>query len=129
MAPTVGRIVLYTLSAEDAEQINRRRTNSSSIAERIKNNAITVGDLDQDEVVPPMWPLGAQAHIGNTAAEGDVVPLVVVRCWSETCVNGQALLDGNDQLWVSSAVEGNGPRTWAWPRRESQLADSMPEPQ
>jgi hypothetical protein len=126
MKPSIGRIVLYTLSAEDAVQINRRRTSGTDIAARIKNNAITVGDLDQDEVVPPMWPLGAQAHIGNDATEGDVVPLVVVRCWSETCVNGQALLDGNDQLWVTSACEGVGPRTWAWPSREPIVGDSLP---
>ena len=119
MAPTTGRIVLYTLSANDAVQINRRRTSGESIAARIKEEK---------------WPLGAQAHIGNTASEGDVVPLLVVQVWPDECgpgshgVNGQAFLDGNDQLWVTSVCEGTGPGTWGWPRRESHLGDSMPEP-
>ncbi|HEV2709132.1 MAG TPA: hypothetical protein VGU67_02865 [Edaphobacter sp.] len=126
MKPTVGRIVLYTLSADDAAQINRRRTSGTAIAERIRNNSVPFGTIHISEPIPPTWPLGAQAHIGNDAVEGDVVPLIVVRCWSETAVNGQALLDGNDQLWVISAVEGEGPRTWAWPRREPILGDSLP---
>jgi hypothetical protein len=36
-----------------------------------------------------------------------VYPLVITRVWSDnpaetTCVNGQVLLDGNDNLWVTS---------------------------
>jgi hypothetical protein len=91
---TVGRTVLYTLSEQDAEEINRRR-----------------------------WPAWAQAHIGNPAAAGDEVPLVVVRVWPHEFgenvpgVNGQAFLDGNDTLWVTSAKEGTEPGTWAWPPR------------
>lgn len=127
MKPTIARIVLYTLSAADAEQIMRRRTSGSAIAERIKNNSITAGDLDQDEALPPTWPLGAQAHIGNDVKEGDVFPLLITRLWSATCVNGQVFLDGNDQLWVTSALEGTTPGTWAWPVIPSKIADSMPE--
>lgn len=83
MEITVGRIVHYTLSTGDADQINRR----------------------------------ALPQLGNTVTEGQVVPLLVVRVWSPTCINGQALLDGNDALWVTSVMEGTGPRTWAWPPR------------
>jgi hypothetical protein len=36
--PTVGDIVQYTLTEEDASQINRRRTTKESIAHRIKHN-------------------------------------------------------------------------------------------
>jgi hypothetical protein len=101
MIPTIGRIVHYTLSAEDAENINRRRV---------------VG------AVHPDWPTGAQAHIGNEAHEGDVVPMIVVRVFqigtpAEGLVNGQAFLDGNDSLWVTSRHEGTMPGTWAWPPR------------
>lgn len=110
MQPTTGRTVLYTISADDAMKINRRRTNGHSIAERMKAE-------------PPQWPTGAQAHIGNSASEGDVVPMVVVRVWPNEFgegipgVNGQALLDGNDAYWVTSAKEGTEPGTWAWPAR------------
>jgi hypothetical protein len=106
--PTTGRIVLYTLTAENAKSINRRRTDGAQIARRMAS-------------VPPEWPAGAQAHVGNPAKEGDVVPLIVVRVWPDEGgpgipgVNGQAILDGNDTLWVTSAHEGTTPGTWAWP--------------
>jgi hypothetical protein len=114
MQVTTGRTVLYTLSERDAEQVNRRRTNSGFIGERIRDEK---------------WPLGAQAHIGNSAQAGDTVPLVVVRVWPNEFgegkhgVNGQAILDGNDVLWVTSAKENdqsNPPGefgTWRWPER------------
>jgi hypothetical protein len=116
---TTGRTVLYTLSEQDAEHINRRRTTGSDIAARMKTSVESQGHN-------PLifgWPAGAQAHIGNTAAAGDVVPLVVVRVWPHKFgqdvpgVNGQAFLDGNDTLWVTSAKEGTEPGTWAWPPR------------
>lgn len=105
-APSIGRIVHYRLTGENAVAINRRRTTSNAIADRIKDEK---------------WPLGAQAHIGNGAVEGDAVPLIIVRVWPDEYgpgvpgVNGQALLDGNDALWVTSAKEGAGPGCWSWP--------------
>jgi len=90
-------IVNYKLSAQDATQINRRRTTSKSIADRIKEK---------------IWPTGAQAHIGNEAKEGQILPMVIVGIWGDTCVNGQVFLDGNDQFWVSSAMQGNAPGNW-----------------
>lgn len=30
-------------------------------------------------------------------------------------VNGQAFLDGNDTLWVTSAPQGDGNGFWDWP--------------
>lgn len=110
MAPTTGRIVLYTLSEDNATAINRRRTDSRSIRDRM-------------DAAPPQWPAGAQAHIGNSAHEGDVVPLLIVRVWPNEYghdvpgVNGQAMLDGNDALWITGAREGTEPGTWAWPAR------------
>ena len=125
MNPTIGRIVLYTLTDEDVKQINRRRTSGSQIAERIKNNSTTVRDLDQDEIFPPMWPIGAQAHIGNTWSSGEQFPCIIVRVWPDEYgpsipgINGQVLLDGNDQLWVTSIAECPEckPGTWNWPPR------------
>jgi hypothetical protein len=108
MQPTVGRIVHYTLTTDNAEQINRRRTTGKAIADRIPDGK---------------WPAGAQAHIGNGAHAGDVLPLLICRVWPDEYgpgvpgVNGQVFLDGNDQLWVTSAKEGTDPGTWAWPPR------------
>jgi hypothetical protein len=103
MNPTIGRIVHYKLTAEQAEQINRRRTNSHSIAERIKEDK---------------WPIGAQAHIGNEAHEGQTYPMIVVVVWSGTTVNGQVILDGNDTFWATSSSQGDQNGQWQWPPRE-----------
>ena len=81
---TVGRLVLYKLSKEDAEAINRRRTNINNIAERFEKGE---------------WPEGAQAHIGNEAHEGDLLPTIVVKVWENNMINGQVFLDGTDSLW------------------------------
>lgn len=97
MQPSVGRIVHYTLTEANAERINRRRT-----SEDVR---------------------GAQAHVGNFARTGDVLPLLICRVWPDEYgpgvpgVNGQVFLDGNDQFWVTSAKEGTEPGTWAWPPR------------
>lgn len=112
MEPTIGRVLHYKLSEKDAEQINRRRTTSAEI-----------GKLIAIDSFPPSWPKGAQAHIGNYANRGDVLPLHVVRVWPDECgpgktgVNGQVLLDGNDVLWVTSVCEGDGEGQWMWPPR------------
>jgi hypothetical protein len=83
MEITVGRLVHYTLNAEQVARINRRTLPST----------------------------------GNHATEGDVVPFLVVKVMAPGLVNGQAFLDGNDTLWVTSAQEGDRPGTWAWPPR------------
>lgn len=122
--PTIGRIVHYRLSADDAAQINRRRTNGGSIAERLlwsvvgrHNEAIPAQSKDGSV---RSWPAGAQAHIGNDAKEGDTFPMMITRVWDSdptSAVNGQAYLDGTDVLWVTSACVGEGPRTFSWPTR------------
>ena len=111
--PTVGRIVIFKLTAAQAQQINRRRTDSKSIAERIAKNTDNTS----------AWPIGAQAHIGNPASAGDYYPCIVVRVWMDEFgpgkpgINGQVFLDGNDQFWVTSAAEGNEDGQWHWPPR------------
>lgn len=118
MIPTIGRIVHYRLSAEDATQINRRRTTGASIAARMKTLLHTVSDTD-DKVLG--WPVGAQAHIGNEVKEGDTFPMLIVRVWGqspESAVNGQVFLDGNDVFWATSVCVGDGARTFSWPSRQ-----------
>ena len=104
MGLTVGRIVHYRLTDDDAVKINRRRTSGASIAERI---AIS------------QWPLGAQAHIGGTARGGDVLPMMIVAvCTGDAHgVNGQVFLDGSDVFWSTAVCVGDGPRTFSWPTR------------
>ena len=89
MTPSIGRIVHYVLTEQDAAEIMRRRTTGPDIASRIADDK---------------WPIGAQAHIGNAVSAGDVFPMVIVRVWpSDTgSVNGRVLLDGSDEFWATS---------------------------
>ncbi len=104
--PSLGRVVHYRLTPADAEAIQRRRTTSKSIAERIKAGT---------------WSEGVQAHFGNPASAGELVPVIVTAVWPDEFgtgipgVNGQALLDGNDSLWICSAREGTEVGQWRWP--------------
>lgn len=106
--PSIGRVVHYRLSAQDVEQINRRRTTGKSIAERLAERPF------------PFWHAGAQAHIGNDVAEGDTFPMLIVKTWGESAgsaVNGQVFLDGNDVFWATSRTVGDQPGTFSWPER------------
>lgn len=125
MNPTIGRIVHFRLTAEQAEQVNRRRVSGDH-----------AGVLDVNGV--RLWPDGAVRHVGNHVGEGSVVPLIVTAVWPEEFgasarlshhpegtmyeshfgVNGQALLDGNDSLWVCSAPQDETlTGCWFWPPR------------
>ena len=99
---TIGRIVILRLSGQQADEINRRRTTNTSIAQRIDAGS---------------WPLGAQAHIGNEVKEGQEFPMIVVAVWGDNLVNGQVLLDGCDSYWATSIACGSGLHAWRWPER------------
>lgn len=107
--PTVGRVLHYRLHANDVQRILYDRNRADSL------------------------------HRGNHPREGDLVPLHVVKVWPDEYahftglnvdsqgrswpvegpagINGQAILDGNDSIWVTSAGEGDGPGQWRWPPR------------
>lgn len=106
--PSLGRIVHYVLTNEDAVAIERRRTTHLSVLMMMEDKK---------------WPEGAQAHVGNPVQEGLHVVMVIVAVWPGEFgsegdgVNGQCLLDGNDSLWVTSVKHSsaNEPGTWHWP--------------
>lgn len=92
--PKVGDLVLYSLSEQNANQINRRRSDASLNVRKMR------------EERP-----GFIAHIGNSVAAGDVFPMTITRVWGSTpgcAVNGQVMLDGNDLHWVTSVNEVDG---------------------
>ena len=43
------------------------------------------------------------------------LPAVIVAVWSDTLVNLKVFLDGQDDLWVTSASLGDGAYQWNWP--------------
>lgn len=107
--PSIGRIVHYTLSESDAEAINRRREDAILYRRNPYNPARVA-----------LKPTGFQVHTGNKVKAGDVFPMVIVRVWGtkpDSVVNGKVLLDGNDDLWVTSVGPGDGERRWIWPPR------------
>ena len=118
--PSSGRIVHYRLSADDATQINRRRTTGKSIADRMKLELDRLNHERDEGVQAFAWPAGAQAHIGNEVTEGDTFPMLIVRVWgpsAESAVNGQVFLDSNDVFWATSRTVGEQPGTFSWPVR------------
>ncbi|WP_243350869.1 Gp49 family protein [Stenotrophomonas acidaminiphila] len=105
-AAALGRIVYYVLSEQDALKINGRRTDGASI---------------QDRILEDKWPCGAQAHIGNKACAGDILPAMVVKVLPNEQVNLQVFLDGNDVYWATTRAQAAPgrmePGRWHWPAR------------
>lgn len=99
-----GRIVYYILNENDVRLIGKAK---SAYINRSED-----------------FPAGAQTYVGNPVAVGDEVPAIVVTVWPNEFgdgipgFNGQAFLDGNFQLWLTSVREGTEPGTWHWPERE-----------
>lgn len=109
---TIGTPIIYVLSRQDAEAINRRRTNGGSIAARMKMCIAAPSAKGAEDLKGEVhgWPAGAQAHIGNDVREGQRFPGVVVNDWAgdgtaDPHPNLQVWLDGNDALWVTSVEE------------------------
>lgn len=96
--PTLGRTVHYRLSADDAECINRRRGDGEKSGARNGHTGYIV-------------------HAGNRAAEGQILPAVIVAIWEPGSVNLQVSLDGNDLYWATSRKEGDDAGQWHWPER------------
>ena len=99
MDPTVGRIVHYRLTEEDVNTINIRRENARFIS------------------------------YGNPHSKGQVLPMIICAVYpyefgDRPGVNGQVFLDGNDSLWVASALEGTEPGQWSWPEKRVTKEES-----
>ena len=91
----LGDIVLYQLTKDDAENINRRYSHASHNQDLMR-----------------ICKTGYQAHFGNAVGEGIVVAMIITKVWSDICINGQTILDGNDSLWVTNVSKGEGPGYW-----------------
>lgn len=99
---TIGRIVNYVLAERDCHRISTEKAHDDSRIRRVSN--------------PP--------------EEGAIVPVIVSAVWAPTCFNGQAFIDGNFQLWVTSVEysEDKRPGTWHWPdcvELEGELAETF----
>lgn len=109
MKPTIGRIVHYTLTAADADAINKRRADFAAFQRTL------AGPIDPGH----RGATGHVAHVGNHAQAGAVYPAMVVQVWDSNTAsaNLQVVLDGTDTYWATSRSEGEGEGFWAWPPR------------
>lgn len=100
MGAKVGTQVLYTLTGDDAQAINRRREDYSAFRRRATH-----------EVQGESGRNGHQGHFGNAATESQQYPALLVRVFdpSTTTANLQVHLDGNDTYWATSRTLGEGP--------------------
>ena len=127
MEPTVGRIVHYRLTREDASTANWMRVRAHEHLLEHRQS-------------------GVQWHEGHQVHRGDVVPLLIVSVtpwifdpeksvcrdympdvepeWSfplsHWAVSGQAFLQGNDTVHVVDAPEGVWNGAWSWTPRIEQ---------
>lgn len=56
-------------------------------------------------------------RVGNPVDPDDWLAAIVVRVWSDTCVNLRVFADGDAAPWVTSAELGEGVYNWRWPPR------------
>lgn len=87
--PTIGRIVIYKLSEEDAATIQIRRVEGTQ----------------------------ASMALANHAHAGQEFPAMVVRTWGDqpdSRVNLKVFLDGADNFWATSRVVGDRPGEYHW---------------
>lgn len=94
--PTVGRIVLVTLSEDLAGSINRDPA--------IRGNACIAGDV-YPLIIARVWPK-------DTYADG-------------LTVNGQLILDGTGTHWMTSVHYGDEPGCWHWPKMSEDIAAEL----
>ena len=100
MIPSVGRIVQFKFTEEDAYAINRLRDDALSARSDSAH-------------------LGMVVRVGNPVQLGYVYPMMIVAVWAEnpqesTAVNGQVFLDGDDTYWVEQVCKEVG--QWSDPR-------------
>jgi len=93
-AVTLGRWVHYRLSEADVREIEHRRV----LARRHNKHS-------------SRWPLG------NDVVEGQEYAALVVAVHDGGTVNLRAVLDGEDDWWVTSRSEGDDNGCWHWPER------------
>jgi hypothetical protein len=102
--PNTG-FVLYRLTTSDAKIINDLREDAA-----VFNGSAAIAAQPGQR-----GRTGHQLHRGSSAAEGDMLPAVIVRTWGDGQANLQVLLDGNDAYWATSREEGDGNGQWSRP--------------
>ncbi len=113
MKPTIGRIVIYVLTAADAESINARRAARRDCGDELAKQP------------------GAQCHVGNPVRDGIECAAVIVNVFGDTptaAVNLKVLLDGSDDHWATSRCNDHTktPGSWHWSEFQQKVAAEAP---
>ena len=45
----------------------------------------------------------------------DIAPAVITTVWSDDCVNLKILMDGHQDIWMTSSTRGESAGQWSWP--------------
>ena len=100
IVPTVGRIVLYRFTKEQAAEVNRRRDHAKANIDFHRVNAN-----------------GVQVHMGNDVYVGPDYPatiIIVHGVTADSYVNLKVHLDGTDDYWARSVRCGDEPGDYHW---------------
>lgn len=124
---SLGDRVMYRLTADDADTINRRRRQQQEHrdARHPADPYMEVPDPEWDPEsgepqpmvrvpVPSRPDFGLMGHVGADVDAGDERPAIVVGVRDDGWFGLQAFLDGNDVQWVQAAKVGDGPGEF-WP--------------
>ena len=98
--PTIGRIVIYTLSADDAAKINKRRDDAKLHMDNHRANSN-----------------GVMVHVGEPVYVGQEFPMMIVAvrgARSDSTISGKVELDGSDTFWAPGRQVGTQPGTYRW---------------
>lgn len=101
MTPTLGRIVHYTMSSQDAMRVNKRRKDASR------------SDVAKRD-------LGVVVHYGSRVSAGDILPAMITKVHENGNLGLRVFLDGTDVFWVQAAQQAEETRLggrWFWPPR------------
>lgn len=100
IVPTVGRVVLYRFTKEQAAEVNRRRAHAVASLPLHRANAN-----------------GVQIHLGNDVYVGQDYPATVIVAHGATWdsyVNLKVHLDGTDDYWARSVRCGDHDGDYHW---------------
>ena len=56
-----------------------------------------------------------EAGADNPNNGADEAPAMIVRVFSDTCINLRVFVDGREPLWVTSKTPGDDEGQWRWP--------------
>jgi len=64
-----------------------------------------------------LYRVGAADHADLRYNGNQVLPAIVVRVFTDTCISLKIFTDGPTDVWKTSVVQGDGEYQWQWPQR------------